>query len=92
MSSKLHLAWTDSSGRTIECNGRIVDASESGFRIVLPKRLEVRSYVQLHATSFGFRGMACVRYAVRSGIDYAAGLEFAGGVRFAVPELLAQSA
>src|SRR5258708_3687023 len=86
LDGRLKISWQDASGATHQSNGRIVDASESGFRIVLPDRLELRSYVCLRVERYNFKTMACVRYSVRSGINFSAGLEFSGGVRFTVPQ------
>ena len=82
LDGRLKISWQDANGATHQSVGRIVDASESGFRIVLPDRLEQRSYVCLQVERYNFKSMACVRYSVRSGINFSAGLEFSGGVRF----------
>ena len=92
LDGRLRISWQDANGATRQCNGRIVDASESGFRIVLPERLELRSYVYLRVERYNFKTMACVRYCVRSGINCAAGLEFSGGVRFPVLQFLSEAA
>jgi hypothetical protein len=86
LDGRLKVSWQDAGGRTHESIGRIVDASESGFRVVMPDRLESRSYVHLRVDRYGFKAMACVRYSVRKGITYSAGLEFSGGVRFPLPQ------
>ncbi len=86
LEGRLKISWQDSGGRSYDSIGRIVDASESGFRIILPDRLELRSYVYLRAERYNFKTMACVRYCVRSGINHCAGLEFSGGVRFPLPQ------
>lgn len=63
-----------------------MDASESGLRVLLPERLELRSYVYARVEHYNFKATACVRYCVRSGINWSAGLEFAQGLQFPVPQ------
>ena len=82
LDGKLRIAWHDSNGASHDSVALIVDASESGFRILLPDRLELRSYVHIRVDRYKFKSMACVRFSVRSGMNYCTGLEFVGGVRF----------
>ena len=89
---KLKVSWTEATGASKECLGHIVDASESGFRVVVSQHLEVRSYVHVRVDRYGFRAVACMRYSVRSGHHHAAGLEFAGGVQFRMPQTQDQAA
>jgi len=91
LDGRLRISWHDSNGASRECTARIVDASESGFRVVLPDRLELRSYVFIYADRYNFKSAACVRYSVRSGMHHAAGLEFTGGMRFRMPQYSLQS-
>ena len=86
MDGRLRISWQDANGSIHDVNGRIVDASESGFRIILHERLELRSFVYLRMERYKFKSTACVRYCVRSGLNCAAGLEFSGGVRFPLPQ------
>ena len=86
LDGRLKISWFDSSGGSHDSVARIVDASESGFRIVLPDRLELRSFVHIRLERYNFKTMACVRYSVRSAMNYSAGLEFAGGIRFQMPQ------
>ena len=91
MDGKLRVAWQTPNGTSRECVGKITDVSESGFRLMLPYRVEPRSYLCLRLDKIGFKASACVRYCVRSGMDFATGLEFTGGAKFVVSEEAAVS-
>src|SRR5258706_11478193 len=79
---KLRLHWQDSSGRESYAVATTTDISESGLSIVLPNRIEPRTFVRVKADDYPeLSGTASVRFCLRKGMNYNVGLEFAGGAK-----------
>jgi hypothetical protein len=57
---------------------RCVNLSSAGAKLETTDRLEVRGSILVHSQQFGRMGTASVRYCIRTGMKYEAGLQFAG--------------
>ena len=80
--AKLRVYWQEPSGRENFALATTVDISESGLSILIPNRIEPRTYVQVKADSHPeLCGTASVRFCTRQGMNYNIGLEFGGGAK-----------
>ncbi len=79
---KLRVYWQEADGREVYTIANSADLSESGMCILIPHRIEPRTYVQVKVDGHTeLSGTACVRFCERRGLNYTVGLEFSGGTR-----------
>ena len=84
---KLRVFWEEANGREIHAFANAADLSESGMCIVIPYRIEPRTYVQVKAEGHPeLSGTASVRFCTMKGLNYNVGLEFAGGAKLKMPK------
>ena len=80
--AKLRVYWQEAGGRENLAVAKTVDISESGLSILIPNRIEPRTYVQVKADNHPeLCGTASVRFCTRKGMNYLVGLEFGGGAK-----------
>lgn len=79
------LTWSDKIGRGKTARCRCLDISANGMLVVIPDRLEFRSFVHVHAPTIGLVGQASVRHQKPEGLNFVTGLEFLGGMAFKRP-------
>ena len=83
---KLRVYWQETNGREVYAFANAADLSESGMCIVIPYRVEPRTYVQVKAEGHPeLSGTASVRFCTMNGMNYKVGLEFAGGAKVKLP-------
>lgn len=82
---KLRVYWQEPGGHDNYAVATTVDLSESGLSILIPNRIEPRTFVQVKADDHPeLSGTASVRFCVRKGLNYNVGLEFSGGAKLKV--------
>ena len=80
--AKLRVYWQEASGKENFALASTVDISDSGLSIMIPNRIEPRTYVQVKADKHPeLCGTASVRFCTRKGMNYCIGLEFGGGAK-----------
>ena len=79
------LTWNDRTGRAKTQKCQCLDISRLGMLVVLPDRLEFRSFIHVHAPDLGLVGQACVRHQKPQRMNFETGLEFVGGLVFDRP-------
>lgn len=83
----MRVYWREENGRENYAVAITSDLSECGMSIIIPDRIEVRTYVQVKSDKHPeLSGTASVRYCVRKGLNYAVGLEFSGGAKLKTPQ------
>lgn len=73
------VAWVDSTGAHHHAQARCLDASETGLRLELPRRVDAGCYINIKAERYKLNASAKVRNIVAGGIKYQVGLEFNSG-------------
>lgn len=84
---RVQLTWTSDDGIACYANGFTADVSERGLRIVTPHPVPERAMVTFRLAKNALHGSGSVRSCRRTGMDYAIGLEFNGGLTFPVETL-----
>ena len=85
---RVQLSWTGDDGNSYYANGTTTDVSEKGLRLESPNPVPERSMVAFRLSKHALHGSGSVRSCHRSGLNYAIGIEFSGGLTFPVQELL----
>jgi hypothetical protein len=82
---RLRLLWDDGKRERV-LNGKVLDVSVSGARLLLEEPLPPRALVLCSDVKLGIHGTASVRYCNPVKRKYEIGIEFAGGSGWHEPE------
>lgn len=84
---KVRVNWRDGSGCSFQANARCLDISRLGVKVELDRAIEPMTLVNVQSPDFRIAGVAMVRHCNRKGLNWVAGLQFAGGLEwFRTPE------
>jgi PilZ domain-containing protein len=80
----LDVSWLDDTGTMRTVRGRVLDVSENGIAIELPKPM-TPGLVVLESDEFKMRGRGAVRHCRRKGDMYIVGFRFTGDLHWRAP-------
>ncbi|MBI4874323.1 MAG: PilZ domain-containing protein [Acidobacteria bacterium] len=80
LEERVEITWEEERGERCFTRGRCLDASASGLRLEILRRIPVRSYINFLFETSGFGGSGCVRFCTSRGMKYLVGVEFTSGL------------
>ena len=78
----VRVSWTDGEGRFHHVDTACLDASATGIRVRLPRRVDNNCYINVRSEKLGLNSSARVRNVSPKGLDFVVVLEFNGGWRW----------
>jgi len=79
ISQKTPILWEDEHGREHILQGRLIDISVSGAKILVPIKLPERALVTFNCAALAVGGRGTVRYCNATKAGFEAGLELSNG-------------
>jgi hypothetical protein len=79
---KVHLNWLDGEGHSFQATAQVLDVSKTGMRVDLEKPIAAGTMVNLESVDFHVAGVAMVKHCRAKGLNWVAGLQFAGGLEW----------
>ncbi len=86
MPGRVKLHWRTPDGNSIHTSGECLDISSSGMLVKIDRRVEAGTLIRVESGQFRLAGVAHVRHCRAQGLQFIAGIEYAGGLTWNGPQ------